>query len=69
MTPVALATIISSVSFLASVFVSIFIAGSRWGEIKADLRLMADRITRIEGMFTLRLREDYNAQEDRKKSL
>lgn len=34
-----------------------FIAGSRWGEVRADMRLMADRLAKIEGMFTLKLKD------------
>lgn len=35
-----------------------FIAGSRYGEMRADVRLIADRLAKIEGMFTLKLRDD-----------
>lgn len=35
---------------------SAFIAGTRWGRIETELRSMSDRLAKIEGMFTLRLR-------------
>lgn len=36
---------------------SAFIAGTRWGRIETEIRAMSDRLAKIEGMFTLRLRD------------
>ena len=49
---------IAVVTFIASVGTSMFVAGTRWGEMRADLRVMADRLAKIEGMFELKLREE-----------
>ena len=43
---------------LASVTASAFISGMRWGAMQQELRQVADRLARIEGMFTLRLRDE-----------
>ena len=48
---------IAVVTFVASVGTSMFVAGTRWGEMRADLRVMADRLAKIEGMFELKLRD------------
>lgn len=50
--------VVGIVTFVTSVGTSMFMAGSRWGEVRADMRLMADRLAKIEGMFTLRLKDD-----------
>jgi hypothetical protein len=34
-----------------------FVAGTRWQEVRSDLRIMGDRLAKIEGMFTLKLRD------------
>jgi hypothetical protein len=70
MSPDLVAALISGAGFLLSVSGSFFIAGSRWGEVKAklaelerdkvttgDVRAMGERLARIEGMFELKLRE------------
>jgi hypothetical protein len=48
---------IACVTFIASVGTSMFVAGTRWGELRTDFRVMADRLAKIEGMFELRLRD------------
>lgn len=49
---------ISGITFVLSVAASMFVAGSRWGRIEGKIETMADRLAKIEGMFTLRLRDD-----------
>ena len=66
-------TLIAAGGVIASVTVSAFISGTRWGRIETELRDMRDarpglatkqdvsavveRLAKIEGMFTLRLRD------------
>ena len=52
--------IIGCVTFVTSVSTSMFIAGSRWGEVRADVKTISERLAKIEGMFTLKL-EDRSA--------
>ena len=42
---------------ITSIVMSAFISGTRWGAMQQDMRQMADRLAKIEGMFTLRLRD------------
>lgn len=42
---------------ITSIVTSAFISGTRWGAMQQDMRQMADRLAKIEGMFTLRLRD------------
>ncbi len=56
----AIEAIIAVVTFIISVGTSMFIAGMRWQEVHGDLRQMADRLAKIEGMFTLKLRDHDN---------
>ena len=56
-TLLALQTIIAGGGVLVSVVVSAFMSGSRWGRVETDMRVMADRLAKIEGMFTLRLKD------------
>lgn len=58
MTPVSLEILIASAGFILSICCSMFVAGSRWGRIEGDMRSMSDRLAKIEGMFTLKLRQD-----------
>lgn len=57
MTPEALSILIAAVGVVVSVCCSMFVAGSRWGRIEGDMRSMSDRLAKIEGMFTLKLRQ------------
>lgn len=52
-----LQAVISAGGVLTSVVVSAFMSGSRWGRVETDMRVMADRLAKIEGMFTLRLKD------------
>lgn len=56
MSPVALEILISALGVFLSVCSAMFIAGSRWGRVEGDMRSMSDRLAKIEGMFTLKLR-------------
>ena len=56
-TVLILQTVIAAGSVVASVTVSAFISGTRWGTMQQEMRGMADRLAKIEGMFTLRLRD------------
>ena len=58
MAPDLWVTILVSVcSFIASVGASAFIAGIGWGKVQGDIKSLNEKISRIEGMFTLRLRD------------
>ena len=73
MNAVTAAVLISAGGLVVNLFVSLFIAGSRWGQVrtelsalkdaqatnatKADMASASERIARIEGMFELRLRD------------
>lgn len=61
---------ISVAGFILSVCVSMFVSGTRWGRVETSLRDLEldrvrqgditglrDRLSRIEGMFTLTLKE------------
>jgi hypothetical protein len=52
-----LQSVIAAGGVIASITVSAFISGTRWGAIQQDVRGMADRLAKIEGMFTLRLKD------------
>ena len=54
---VSVAAIASSVSFLASVIVSSFIGGSRWGRMEANVKAIERDVAEIKGMFTLRIKD------------
>jgi hypothetical protein len=49
--------LVSAVTFIMSIAGSMFIAGNRWGRIESKIEIMADRLAKIEGMFTLRLKD------------
>jgi hypothetical protein len=57
-TVLVIQTVIAAGGVVASVTVSAFVSGTRWGQMQGDMRLMADRLAKIEGMFTLRLRDN-----------
>lgn len=63
-------TIIGIATFIVSVAVSMFVSGTRWGRVESSLRDLQsdrvrqsditglrDRLSRIEGMFTLTLKD------------
>lgn len=57
MSQTGITVLIAVAGFVASVGASSFISGMHWGELRADVRVMNDRLAKIEGMFTLRLRD------------
>jgi len=69
MSPEAQAAIISAVISGSGFLGSVFIAGSRWGEVKtkltdlqsnrvtsSDIQSLSERMARVEGMFELKLK-------------
>lgn len=62
------AVIITAGADLATVIVSIcmsvFVAGSKWGRVETKIEYMSDRLAKIEGMFTLRVRNDGSDRSD-----
>lgn len=69
MTDTAVMAIIGVVTFVLSVATSMFVSGTRWGRVEttlrdlqldrvrqADITGLRDRLSRIEGMFTLTLK-------------
>lgn len=52
--------IIGGVTFICSIATSAFIAGSRWQEVRGDLKDINRRLGAIEGMFTLQLRDPHD---------
>lgn len=65
MTSIGMEILISAATLVLSVASSMFVAGTRWGRVEADirnlkegdLRVISDRLARIEGMFTLTFKE------------
>jgi hypothetical protein len=55
--PITIELLIAGATFVLSVSVSMFITGAKWGEMRGDIRSIADRLAKIEGMFTLTLRQ------------
>ena len=53
MSQTALTVIITLAGTLVSLLISVFVAGSRWGQVNTEMRYMNDRLAKIEGMFTL----------------
>lgn len=49
--------IISVSTFLASIGGAAFVTGIRWGKISTEIITMNQRLAKIEGMFTLTLRD------------
>lgn len=58
MSALALEVIVALAGVIFSMLGSAFVAGMWTGQLKADVRLIADRLAKIEGMFTLRLKDD-----------
>lgn len=48
----------SVMTVMISVASSMFVAGTRWGRVESEVRLMSDRLAKIEGMFTLQLKKN-----------
>jgi len=69
-TATVIQVVIGVITFVLSVSVSMFVSGTRWGRVEAimndlqrdrvrqsDVTGLRDRLSRIEGMFTLTLRD------------
>jgi hypothetical protein len=70
MSPLAVEVIVAVCTFIASVGSAAFISGTRWGRIEttlsdiekdrvrqSDIKGISERLAKIEGMFTLRLKD------------
>jgi hypothetical protein len=58
MTPDLWITILISIcTFITSIGASAFIAGIGWGKVQGDIKSLNEKVARIEGMFTLTLRD------------
>lgn len=57
MTSLMVQTITEVATFVISVGASAFIAGMRWGIVSRDLSNMGNRLSKIEGMFEMKLKE------------
>lgn len=57
MSPTALEILIAVLGDVVAICGAMFVAGSRWGRIEGDIHSISDRLAKIEGMFTLKLRE------------
>jgi hypothetical protein len=53
MTPVEVEVMISGITVFLSVVSTAFICGAFMGGLRAEVRLMNDRLAKIEGVFTL----------------
>lgn len=49
--------LIGAATFVLSVGTSLFVAGTRYGEMKSDMKSLQKDISEIKGMFVLRLRD------------
>ena len=49
--------VIGVATLVLSMTGSAFIAGTRWSRIESDIHSMSDRLAKIEGMFTLQLKQ------------
>lgn len=70
MNATVISLLIGVVTFILSVSVSMFVSGTRWGRVETimndlqqdrvrqtDMMGLRDRLSRIEGMFTLTLKD------------
>ena len=57
MSPVIAEVVIGVCTVVASLAGSAFVAGTRWGRVESDIKDMNQRLAKIEGMFTLRLKD------------
>lgn len=51
-------------SFAMSMIVVTFAVGRTYGEVKGDIKQIRQDLAKIEGMFVLRLRDDYTHKGD-----
>lgn len=56
--------LIGCVTVLLSVIGSAVVIGMFFGGLKAEMRIMSDRLAKIEGMFTLVPRQDHSKSPD-----
>lgn len=54
---IAITTGIDFLTLVLSVSITLFVSGSRWGRVETKMEFMSDRLAKIEGMFTLRVRD------------
>lgn len=72
MSETAIMAVIGIATFILSVSVSMFVSGTRWGRVEtqltdlqhdrvrqSDITGLRDRLSKIEGMFTLTLRDHH----------
>jgi hypothetical protein len=57
MSSITIEIVIGIVTFTMSVAASMFVAGTRWGRIETTILAISERLAKIEGMFTLTLRD------------
>lgn len=60
MSDAATTLLVGAATILLSVLGSAIVIGIFLGSLKSDMRGMNDRLAKIEGMFTLTLRQDQN---------
>jgi hypothetical protein len=51
--------LISICTFIASLGASAFVAGIGWGKVQGDIKNLNEKVSRIEGMFTLTIKKDH----------
>jgi hypothetical protein len=49
---------IGACTVIMSMAGSAFIAGARWGRLQSEMATISNRLSRIEGMFTLSLKDN-----------
>lgn len=59
MTQIGLVILSDAVTFFLSLLMTMFIAGRRFGEMVNDVKTLKGQVSRIEGMFTVKLREEH----------
>lgn len=59
MTQIGLVILSDTVTFFLSLLMTMFIAGKRFGEMVNDVKTLKGQVNRIEGMFTVKLREEH----------
>jgi hypothetical protein len=63
-TPDAWAAIIALIGVVVSILASSFIIGIRWGKTEETLNSMNSRLTRIEALFTLKLKREVDKDDN-----
>lgn len=57
MSPETIQVVIGVCTVVVSICGSAFVAGTRWGRVESEMKDMATRLAKIEGMFTLTLKD------------